>query len=456
MLLPSKLETVNKLNEQSQNFGGYSNETWLARALTYNRYQTMTSGDDLWPDIPMVNAVQWGLIYSNGLSDIAEATTVVDCPTGYCDFNKAQTLSVRHKCSRRSDIVYEPGNGTFAPYQTLPGTKLKFFTRGAKEFEEHWITAASDTTYPKRGKNGTIFGNKQDALIVRTSMMINLGDGADKNVDNGTFAVDCALWWTVKTTHMYVNATKSFQLSGKDDNSIEVNLRRNSGGTLYLDPQTCIVEGQKIPFRNETSYYDECQFRVGREAQIGLKNLLTDEEYGLRGNMFLVQSYANGTKRWSRRNPFIANLWYSSYNESPETALKLIDAMWANIAFAASYTARRAQSVRQGKPSQNLYVTGTVSALVVYYKIDWRRLTLPALIVFCCALFVLYTALFTRKEYAWRRSALPLLFHGLEDHERHAQGDVRDFNVMQDVAKEIHVRLTEHVDANGARFTTQD
>ena len=91
---------------------------------------------------------------------------------------------------------------------------------------------------------------------------------------------------------------------------------------------------------------------------------------------------------------------------------------------------------------------------IFYYSIDWKFLVMPAFVVLSCALSVLYTALQTKNEYAWRRSALPLLFHGLEERERSAHGDLRDINVMQDVAEHMRVRLEEHVDANGARLVT--
>jgi hypothetical protein len=128
--------------------------------------------------------------------------------------------------------------------------------------------------------------------------------------------------------------------------------------------------------------------------------------------------------------------------------------MWSNIAFASSSAVRHTKSRVEAGILQ-LTTEGTVWRGIFYYRIDWARLGLPAFVVAFAAFFVLYTAIKTRKEYAWRRSALPLLFHGIEDRERIALGDVRSFLTMHDVAEKLHVKLEEHVDANGARFTTQ-
>ena len=430
----------------------------------------MTSSNDVWPDTPMVNAIQFGLGYASGPNEIVKATTIVDCPGGYCEFNKAQTLSMGYKCVSRSDIIYVPTNGTSVPYQTLPGTNLRFYSEGYKnvegyeDVEDQRIAVESYTTYPTPESSPyyptneyetDIFGLIQGPLIVRTSMLLDLGNGTDHAVRNGTHAIDCALYWEVASTSMYVNASSNFTLAGTLDPSIVSTYWRDEQDSWVLEPNKCIVEGEEVAASNGTFYRNNCVFWVDALPHQGLQTMLTDPDYGLMGGLFLLESYQDGTGKWNRRNIFTINMDKASWNRTPQQAFDQINWMWKNIAFAASFTIRRTASV-QVNGFANLHATGTVSALVFYYSVDWVRLTMPAFIVLCCALFVLYTALLTRKEYAWRRSTLPLLFHGLEDHERIAQGDVRDFTVMTDIAKEIRVRLTEHVDANGARFTTQD
>lgn len=445
--------------------GLYKNETFLERATSYTASQLMTTGDDVWPEPPMINAVSFGQGYGNGLADILKAETIVNCPTGYCQFNTAQTLSIGYQCINRTDIVYVPTNGTSAPYQMLPGTNLKFYLEGNVYAKDQRIAAESYSSWPTKNYpdyEQEYFNATHGPLIVRTAMLIDLGNGiSDKSDNNGTFGIECALFWEVKTTQMYVNASdpNSNSSLASHDTPIQFNIDHGNASEdalWLLTPKTCIVEGREVAVSSDEYYMDNCVHLVGRKAALGLQNMLMDLQYGLMGYLFLSETYANGTVKWTQRNIFTININRSSWNQLPAAVFDNIKTMWGNIAYAASFTVRRTKSVQTKGGAAKLYVTGSTSALVFYYSVDWARLTMPAFIVLCCALFVLYAALLTRKEYAWRRSALPLLFHGLEDHERFAQGDVRDFNVMQDIAQEIRVKLTENVDANGARFITQN
>ncbi|KAJ4379559.1 hypothetical protein N0V86_004740 [Didymella sp. IMI 355093] len=359
VLMPSSVETVSSLKARSYEFDDYQTTTNFSRATSYTKYYQMTSSDDVFPDLAMMNAIQWGQSYSNGPSYLVGAPVNVDCPTGYCVFNTTQTLGIGRSCVRRTDIRYVPPDGIYAPYQTLPGTDIEFYFNGHEGLEKEWIVAATYTGYPTNSYEKDVFGMKHGPLIVRTSMMYNPGSTADADVDFGTIAIECALYWTIQTYTIYINETTDYEYYENSDDSITFSMRLDEDSRWVLEPSRCIVNGEQVPGRNDTKYdeiyyRDNCVYWVGKESHLALQKILTDSDYGLVGNI-----------------------------------------------------------------------------------IDWLRL-----------------AFLTRKEYAWRRSALPLLFHGLEDQERLAQGDVRDFNVMQDLAKDIRVRLTEHVDANGARLTT--
>lgn len=471
--MPSSVQPIRDLKSRSYEFDGYQSETYFSRAISYTDYYQMTSVDDVWPSIAMMNAIQWGQSYSNGPSRLVSAPVKVDCPYGYCVFNTTQTLSVGHVCVRRTDIQYIPYDGTIAAHQTLPGTDMAFYFDGADDLKRQSIVVASytsfpnSTTYPRYPSNmyeTDVFGGRYGPLIARTSMMFNPGSTADRSVDNGTIAIECGLFWGIKTYTIYVNETTDFEYYEENNSSMTLTKfvdTTNGYPRWVLKPATCIVDGEHVPSRNETGfdepyYRDNCLFWIGYNSHLALQKMLTDTEYGLVGNMSLIKQFANGTRLWNRKNSFLMNMDGATYNRTYDQAFAQIKSVWNNMAFGATATIRRGSSVQVEGPKVNLVTQGTVSTLVFYYSIDWPRLGMPAFIVLCCALFVLHTAFLTRKEYAWRRSALPLLFHGLEDQERFAQGDVRDFNVMQDLAKDIRVRLTENVDANGARLTTVD
>ena len=292
-------------------------------------------------------------------------------------------------------------------------------------------------------------------------MLINREGFNNDDTKNFTYGIDCALYWNVKTTTGYVNNTSSFNLAWEDDTSTESNLTwidASNLSLLILIPFPCVVNGTRVQPKNgtDTFYMDNCTYTIAKETNKGLQAMLRDPWFGLNGKLdFMRTDPDTGGAVWNKRNAFIMNLEMATAQATPEQALSIATVMWQDIARFAGNTVRSAESAQLNGTFINLEVQGTMSDLVTYYSIDWARLAAPAFIVLSCALFMVYTAILTRREYACRRSALPLLFHGLEDHERHAQGDVRDFNAMQDAAKDVHVRLTEHVDDTGARLTTQ-
>jgi hypothetical protein len=431
----------------------------------------------------MVNAIQYGVGYSHGLAEFMEFTDSVYCPTGYCEFPQMQTLDIESACRLRHDVEFVEGDADTAPYQTLPGTDLELYIEGYADDDVHedvanhlitvqsyptWPTGRTKPAYPTENYEKDIFNWTQSRpLIARTSMLINRGDLDNGEARNHTYGIDCALYWKVKTTTGYVNDTSNYVLAWEDDTSIDLlsyAWTNSSDVTLTLIPSECVLNGDRVsPPKNHTDplYTKNCIYMIANKTNVGLQAMLKDPWFGLNGDFKLMHIIPdNGQSVYNRRNSFIMNLDAATVDaanneKTPEQALQDIAVIWQNIAYFAGDTVRNAESYQSSGSYTNLEVQGTISALVTYYSIDWARLSAPAIIVLSCALFVVYTALLTKREYAWRRSALPLLFHGLEDQERHAQGDVRDFNAMQDAAKEIRVRLTEHVDDTGTRLITQ-
>lgn len=471
--LPLATTPVSRLDPVSRNISGYKTDVFVERATSYKAFQTMTAGNDTWPETPMINAVMFGQGNTNGLNDFLKSTTMVNCPTGYCEFDNAQTLSIGWQCTNRSDIQYQPSvvndDGVpTAPYQWLPGVPdFKFYLEGNVYAKQQRIAAQSYKEWPAEEDFPTyekdIFGINHGPLIARTVMALNLGNGSDDESlkdSNGTYAIECGLFWEIKTTQLYVDVSDPItdgDLSSRDtDITWHTTSKDGEDGVAWLlTPEECIAENKTVPVSDSAYYYDNCIHLVGQKAADGLQNMLTDYYYGLTGYLFLSKQFPNGTYQWTERNLFAINMERMTWNKSREEAWSHITDMWSDIAFTTSYIVRQTASVLSERPNAKLWIKGKASVLVFYYSVDWPRLGIPAFIVLCCTLFVLYAAIVTRKEYRWRRSALPLLFHGLEDRERYAQGDVRDFSVMQGVAKSIRVRLTENVDENGARLTTE-
>ncbi|KAH6613877.1 hypothetical protein C7974DRAFT_403967 [Boeremia exigua] len=466
--LSSETRALSQLNEYS--LASHNDEpVRLERATSYMAFENKPGSNDVWPETPMINAIQFGQGYTNGLNDMINAQASFNCSTGYCNYKTSQTLSIDYKCTNRFDIITVGDIVTEEGYQTLPGTDLKLHLSeriDAKSYSQ-WPDEAK-STYPNYEKS--LFGENHDGLlIVGTSMLYRTGNGAeDTNVNNGTYAMECALFWHVKTTQMYVNASRTGMLeenslpihyfsngTSKERNKpISIRREQLDTGSWLLTPEICIVDDEEIDSSAGDFYMDNCVHLVGGKAAEGLQNLLKGVAYGLTEGSITEQS-ADGTQL-KQSNLFALNMEKATWNKLAEEAQGNVTTMWANIAFGVSFTVRRTQSLQMKGLEVSLYVTGTASQIVFYYSIVWSRLAIPAGVLLCCTLFVLSTALRTRNEHAWRRSTLPLLFHGLEDHEQIAHGDVRDFTIMKDIAGKMRVRLEEHAEVNGARLMSRN
>ena len=110
--------------------------------------------------------------------------------------------------------------------------------------------------------------------------------------------------------------------------------------------------------------------------------------------------------------------------------------MFHNIAWSMTRTLRRHSGDIQK------YTSGTVWAQGFIYKINWVRLTYPAIIVVGCNLFFIVVAVRTSKHPDWRGSNLPLVFHRLGGGELQ-NGPLRNLADMEAVAEETVVRLEE-------------
>lgn len=325
-------------------------------------------------------------------------------------------------------------------------------TTGEDHAVRQYIAAETYTESPGKEYEKKIFGGTHGPLIARTALLVNKDD---QGGNLSTYAAECELFWQVRTTIADVNATTNFTYK-QYDYSVGFDWNPTKEGGSVLVPRQCIVQGRNYTASSDEDYNNNCRFVVGRKAHLAIQRFLTSSDYGFVGRLTLLDYFkANGTKRFNRRNLFTFNINQST-NTNATASLSRIGLIWSNIAFATTAHIRSSQSLLANNTSAQLRATGTVSALVFYYKIDWWRLAGPGAVVLCCALFVLYTALLTRRQYAWRMSSLPVFFHGLEDHEKFVQDDMRDLKVMEGIAKEMRVRLTEHDDANGARFMVQN
>lgn len=456
-----------------------TNVTYMPRSTLYDQYDVVdttfvkTAGSmPVWPRSWMINSIKFGTQFSNGLNTIIDPITKIPCPTGYCQFKKAQTLAVSYSCvDRTSEIVTVPetaGAKRQATYQTLPGTQNRLYYKGAYfsniSYERQFINALSYSSWPNESYSDGLFGVGLGPLIVRTAMLINLHPIDDTSslsaaqLADKTIAVECALYWTIRTMTEYSDETSNLTLSSTNS-PVPFHFDQDAdlpGVQWVLEPKECIVEGETVSKNDNVTFYNEnCMYHIGKNGSSALTNFFFDYDQqtgmgsGFIGNSYVVDSES---QIYTRLNDFVTNLG-GLIQSTRSGTLRAIESMMSDITFGMSTSVRRLNSFMPGQTDiKFLKTSGTMYRPIFFYEIDWPRLGVPAFVVAFATLFVVYTAIMTRKQYRWKRSTLPLLFHGLGDRERVAMGDVTSLVTMNDIAENLRVRLEGNAGINGARF----
>lgn len=143
------------------------NEIYLSRTTKYtgNPTQVMTTEEERWPESDMINGIDFGISYMNGLQDTISKEIPINYPTGGCNFGRYQTLGVDSFCINRSlDIKITPKGQNY----TLPGPGLSLRKEIRSRFPQGLISAEST--------NGTGIDRIDDfgPIIVRTSLLVNM------------------------------------------------------------------------------------------------------------------------------------------------------------------------------------------------------------------------------------------------------------------------------------------
>lgn len=415
-----------------------TNTTTFPKTSEYFGWQAMRSTEEPWATTEMINAVKFGISYMSGLGDSISADTVVECPTGYCDFGKYQTLGVHYSCVDRSNDIVEVEEENSYPYLTIPGTGLQLYHQGGSDFLKMLIAANSS------GHSDEDVFDTPGPLIVRTALLVDNWKGADP------VGMECALFWRVKTALGKVEIGSldqnegSFMSETTEPEFFEFNLNPDNKQFAYLlNPKDeCWINNDTLTEAEDPDLYiEECCYAVGAEAQIGLQSLLLDPTDGLVGES-MVKEHNEETNytEWNPTNHFVTNV-FELIEGTRDGFIEEIDSMFNNIAISMSHVVRRYPIQRTNDTKTPGYTTGYVYRYVFLYQVNWKSLTLPAILVFGSALFTVVTAILTAGEHGWRRSNLPLLFHGLGSAEREVCGEIKSLGAMEDAAEGMRVKL---------------
>jgi hypothetical protein len=392
----------------------------------------METIDDPWATTEMMNAIQFGTSYMTGLYEYFYPGPVVDCPTGYCDFGVYQTLGIASECKNRSNDIREESDGN--TYLTIPGTDLKLYNKGTQKYDRMIITTNSYTDYDKE-----IFGKRLGPLIVRTALLID-------TEEEEPVAMECALYWNVRTCSGAVDPTTyyfMYETPLGDDWDFTEPGSDGSAFTGHSDPD-CWVNNRTISKEEYPDLWEEkCVYAVGNEAHNGIRNFLLDPKDGFVGDSIMKsRDTDSGVNEFTRTNDFVTNV-EALAGSKRDDVVENIPLLFSNVAVLMSHVVRR----RGTRGTNGTYTTGAtegyVYRYVFRYRVLWERMIIPAFLVIGSAMFVFITAVLTAREHAWRRSNLPLLFHGLGEAERNACGEPLQLESMELLAKGMCVRLED-------------
>lgn len=84
---------------------------------------------------------------------------------------------------------------------------------------------------------------------------------------------------------------------------------------------------------------------------------------------------------------------------------------------------------------------------VMRFHVHWPIMSFPFIVVFGSALFTFLVARQAR-QHLWKKSNLPLLFHGLGRRERESCGEIEDYIDMRTKARDIKVKLLTTADGH--------
>lgn len=435
VLLPQRLQpstrTYPALNNQ--------NTTTLPIATYYNDSQTFDSSINMYASTGMIDSVITGIVWLKVQRSLFTGGSPGSCPSGYCEFGVYQTLGITSQCVDRSkDIIIIPG-GQNKTYLTLPGADgLQL----VNNFDDGYVAVKSyDTpsTVPVDADSGP--------LLTRTAMIINTWD------NDTALAMECSLYWVVKSMTAYANRSSTGEILESEPTNLqathyEANPETSDNATAFrLWPGTgCYYNNHTVTQSKDPDLYAKhCVYGVSKASHKGIQRFIMEDQDGFHGvSEFLGDNNATNESTWSVTNNYINNIYDFSYDNRNQSKL-YVEIMHFTIALFMTRHVR----VQGGIPNEDnteLYagfVTGKMSEAAFYYKIAWVRLIYPAVIVLASAIFVLVTALKAKRDLQWRRSNVPMMFHGLSEVERDTCRFEPDLLKMEHAATNMQVKLVD-------------
>lgn len=414
-----------------------TDKTTIPKATFYNSSQLYDTTASSYASLAMIDAMLMGVLYfqtAATLIPIKFGTSPAQCPTGYCDFGRYQTLGIASICyNRTADIVISEGED---PYITLPDIDGLALRDGTDQLVIK--------SYDKFSNGST--KTRTGPLIARTVMIISNWDYATEAI-----ALDCATTWSVQTYRARSDDDTSLAIldSLQDYQKFDYDQGQNVDepeiAFKMWPTEGCVVNNRTLTEEeNPALYAKECVFRVTNTAHEGMQKFLLDEDDGFNGlSRTLSSDKTTNQETYTRLNIYARNILEMAY-QSPSLTNSRIPILHATIAIFMTRFVRFEGGIKDDEGIlRSGNSTGWVYENVYYYKIAWERLIMPAIIVLGSTIFVVATAFVSRGDLQWRRSNIPLLFHGLSEEDKELGRYKKDLVDMEIVAQDLKVKMVE-------------
>jgi len=416
----------------------YQNASWsVPRTNRYEWWKDLVSNDEMDGQVPIVAiqaAVDYGVSYSMSYEG-ANPLAAPDCPTGYCEFGPYQTLGIDSMCADISDKIESNGQDFYIPSNAGLSSPLSLAKDGGL------INATISFQYPDVDWFPHLYNV---GPLISNSYIISAWNAS---LGRAPFAAECLMFWTIFKNNASFDPYGSFDEISMSNWTAKYPVNQTAYAQetdIIMTPPECYVNGSVVTERNLAEVADpvdgisECVYFIRAYAQYALQNYLGNSVYGLVGDY--VDGPCDGCYRMSNKFPaYLAQLL--DYAPTSDPVADIDNYIFSSLAYFMTAAVRQL-------PRRAIAITGrdgtyTMPAQGIMFDVDrfrvrWAVMIFPTFLLIACALFALDVAIRSR-EHIWKRSNLPLLFHGLSTRDRAQFGEILEYGDMKERAKLMNV-----------------
>lgn len=421
----------------------------VPRTNRYEWWQDQSSGTDMGDQLPIAAvqaAVDYGLSYGFAYEG-AQPVTAPNCTSGQCRFGQYQTLGVDTICANVTDKIQSDEKYYYLPSNAGLDTTLPLPIDGGL------INSTTSYLYP----DSNWFPRLNDiGPLISNTYIIGHWNGS---LNQPPFAIECVLFWTIiafNSETVYGNWNENWLGNWTVKHPINQTSPRQTED-IIMTPPYCYVNGTNV-----TNYYSmdvldpidgqsECVYTVKYMAQYALQNYIGNPAYGLNGD------YIQGScpECFLSKNKFAGYLaQLLDYSPSGDPVGDISEYIFQNLAYFLTGTIRQLpRGMNSLSVMKGVYTIPSQGVMLDFdrFRVRWAVMTYPAVLIMSCALFT-YTVAKRSHEHIWKKSSLPLLFHGLSRGDRFAVTNIENHTEMKDKAKTMYVRFANT--AEGLKFVT--